>query len=195
MLIKFLSKIYEFKRRKIGNFFMKKFDRLLPIDEMLLDRWRKAELVGCGKNTSVYEHSLIFGKPKIGKCVWIGPFTIIDGSGGLEIGDGCDISAGVHIYTHTTVKRCISKRVYDKIDRKPVKIGNYVFIGANATILAGVKIGDHSVIGAGAVVNKNIPPYSIAAGIPAKVIGKIKIKNGKVKFIYNKGDKNGFREY
>ena len=186
MLIKLLKKIYELKRREIGNVFMKKFDRLLTIDEMLLDRWKKAKLIGCDKDTSIYEHALIFGKPKIGKRVWIGPFTIIDGSGGLEIGDGCDISAGVHIYTHTTVRRCVSKRVYNEIDRKPVKIGNYVFIGANATILAGVKIGDHSIIGAGAVVNKDIPPYSIAVGIPAKVIGKVKIKNGKIKFVYNK---------
>lgn len=195
MLIKFLKKIFEFKREKIGKFFMKKYDRLLTLDEMLLDRWKKAKLIGCGKNTNVYEHALIFGKPKIGENVWIGPFTIIDGSGGLEIGDGCDISAGVHIYTHTTVKRCVSKRIYNKIDKKPVRIGNYVFIGANATVLAGVKIGDYSVIGAGAVVNKDIPPYSIVAGVPAKVIGKVRIKNGEIKFIYNKRRRNEFRKY
>jgi acetyltransferase-like isoleucine patch superfamily enzyme len=154
---------------------------------MLLDRWKKAKLLKCGEGTSIYQHSLVFGDVNVGKNVWIGPYTIIDGSGGLEIGDGCDISAGVHIYTHATVRRCVSKRVYNKVDKKPVKIGNYVFIGANATILAGVKIGDHSIIGAGAVVNKDIPPYSIAVGVPAKIVGKVKIKNGKIRFVYKRG--------
>lgn len=53
---------------------------------------------------------------------------------------------------------------------KPVTIGNDVWVGGNVTILPGVKIGDNVVIGAGAVVNKDIPSDSLAAGVPAKVI-------------------------
>jgi len=56
------------------------------------------------------------------------------------------------------------------IERKKITIGNDVFIGANVTILDGVTIGDGAVIGAGAVVVKDIPPYAIAGGVPAKVI-------------------------
>jgi acetyltransferase-like isoleucine patch superfamily enzyme len=52
----------------------------------------------------------------------------------------------------------------------PISIGNDVFIGANATILDGVKIADGAIIGAGAVVTKDIPPYAIAVGVPAKVV-------------------------
>lgn len=59
----------------------------------------------------------------------------------------------------------------DKIEeRKPIKIGNDVFIGANVTILDGVTIGDGVIIGAGAVVSKDIPPYAIAVGCPIKII-------------------------
>ena len=59
----------------------------------------------------------------------------------------------------------------DKIEeRKPIKIGNDVFIGANVTILDGVSIGDGAVIGAGAVVSKDVPPYAVAVGCPIRII-------------------------
>lgn len=121
----------------------------------------------------------IIGNPEIGEGTWIGPFTIIDGRWNkLCIGKGCDISAGVHIYTHSTVKRCISKRGYNKVDTGQVEIGNYVFIGANSTILMNTKIGDHSIIGAGTVIleGANIPPYSVVVGIPGKVVKSLKNK-------------------
>lgn len=121
-------------------------------------------------------HTWIIGKPKIGKGTWIGAFTVIDAQGGLSIGKGCNISSGVHIYTHTTVKRCVSERKYSKIDKKLVKIGSFVHIGANTTILMGTTIGHHSVIGAGCVVKEDtfIPPYSIVVGVPGKIIGNAK---------------------
>lgn len=121
-------------------------------------------------------YTWIIGKPKIGKGTWIGAFTVIDAQGGLTIGKGCDISSGVHIYTHTTVRRCVSERKYSKVDMEPVKIGNFVHIGANATILMGSTIGDHSVIGAGCVIQENtaISAYSIVVGIPGKVVGSTK---------------------
>lgn len=59
----------------------------------------------------------------------------------------------------------------DKIEeRKPIVIGNDVFIGMNVTVLDGVKIGDGAVIGAGSVVSKDIPPYAVAVGSPIKII-------------------------
>lgn len=56
------------------------------------------------------------------------------------------------------------------VERKPISIGNDVFIGANVTVLDGVTIGDGAAIGAGAVVSKDIPPYAIAVGCPIKII-------------------------
>jgi acetyltransferase-like isoleucine patch superfamily enzyme len=117
-------------------------------------------------------HRLIVGSPTIGEGTWIGPFTVIDGSGGLTIGKGCDISAGAHIYTHSTLARCLSARRHDVVDRRPTEIGDYVHIGANATILMGARIGDHCAIGAGAVVleGMEVPPYSIVVGVPGRVL-------------------------
>lgn len=121
-------------------------------------------------------HAWIIGEPKIGEGTWIGAFAVIDGLGGLTIGKGCDISCGVHILTHSTVKRCISESNYNKVDKELTIIEDYVFIGENATILKGVFIGHHSVIGAGAVLKENtkIPPYSLVVGAPARVVRNIK---------------------
>jgi maltose O-acetyltransferase len=59
----------------------------------------------------------------------------------------------------------------------PVKIGDYVFIGPRAIILAGVTIGDGAVVAAGAVVTKDVDPYTIVGGVPAKVIGERGLKD------------------
>lgn len=115
-------------------------------------------------------HAWIVGEPEIGDDVWIGAFTVIDGSGGLSIGFGCDISAGAQIYTHSTVERCVSDRARD-IRRAASRLGRNVHVGANAVILMGVDIGDHSVVAAGAVVAEGTvaPAFSVLRGVPARV--------------------------
>jgi acetyltransferase-like isoleucine patch superfamily enzyme len=117
-------------------------------------------------------HCWITGQPKIGPGTWIGAFTLIDGQGGLEIGRGCDISSGAQILTHSTVRRCLTERVYPHVDRKPTVLEDHVFVGTSAVIQMGCRIGHHSVIGAGAVVLEDtvIPPYSLVVGVPAKVV-------------------------
>ncbi len=121
-------------------------------------------------------HAWIIGNPEIGEGCWIGAFTLIDGQGGLKIGRECDISSGAHILTHSTVRRCVTERRYNEVDRSPVEIGDHVFIGENATILPGVRVGHHSIIGAGAVVLEDsvIPPYSLVVGVPARVVRSIR---------------------
>ena len=57
----------------------------------------------------------------------------------------------------------------------PIRLGKRVWIGAHATILAGVTIGDNSIVAAGAVVTKNVPPNVIVGGVPAKIIKEIKV--------------------
>ena len=88
-------------------------------------------------------HAWIVGEPVIGEGCWIGAFTVIDGSGGLTIGRGCDISAGAQIYSHSTVRRVVSDRAGD-IKRAPTTIGDCVHIGAAAVVLMGCQIGSHS---------------------------------------------------
>ena len=118
-------------------------------------------------------HAWIIGEPEIGEQVWIGAFTVIDGSGGLTVGSGSHISSGVQIYTHSSVSKCLSAGELP-IVRNPTVIGKNVHIGANAVVLMGAAIGDGSIIGAGAVVLENFkaPPGSVIVGVPGRIIDK-----------------------
>lgn len=125
----------------------------------------------------------INGDPKIGEGCWIGAFTVLDGSGGLTIGRGVDVSCGAQVYTHSTVRRCVSARAAE-IERQPTTIGDFVFIGANSTVLMGVTIGEHSVVAAGAVVTRDVAPYTIVAGVPAQPVGTVNVTESGAEFHY-----------
>ena len=125
--------------------------------------------------------AVLIGEPTIGEGTWIGPFCLIDGSGGLEIGRHCDIASGAHIYTHSTVKRCVTGRVVP-IERKPVRIGDRTFIGANAVIQMGLTIGSHCIVGAGAVVSIDLPDCTAAFGVPAKIVGTVDSSTGEISY-------------
>jgi acetyltransferase-like isoleucine patch superfamily enzyme len=177
---------YESIREEQARLLKNKYNRVLPLDEMLSDRWKKSTLLGFGEGTSVYENVYVYGEPKVGKNVWIGPLVILDATGGLEIGDGCDISCNVMIFTHSTHARVISEGKSGVI-RKPVVIGSFTYIGSGAIILPGSKIGDHCVIGAGAVVTSDVPPYSAAFGVPARIVGRVVTKDGAANIEYFRG--------
>jgi acetyltransferase-like isoleucine patch superfamily enzyme len=127
-------------------------------------------------------HAWVSGEPRIGAGTWIGAFTVIDGSGGLTIGEGCDISSGAQVYTHSSVRRCVSGRTFPSVERAPVRIGNHVFIGAGAVVNMGVSIGDHSVVAAGAVVTRDVPPYTVVAGVPARPTARVVLEGDEVHF-------------
>jgi len=148
---KFLKYIKS-KRKEIKN----NFNRHVSIQDMLSDRWETAKFYGFGEGSSCYNNVLILGEVKAGQNVWIGPNVILDGSGGLEIGDYVSISPGVQIYTHQTVEWSKSMGV-KPIERKATIIGNGVYIGPNSVIQMGVRIGDKAIIGAMSFVNKDVP--------------------------------------
>ena len=110
---------------------------------------------------------------KIGEGTIIGYGCFIDGRDKVTIGNHTDIASGVMIYSS---EHDLSAPDFHAVS-EPVKIGDYVFIGPRAIILAGVKIGDGAVVAAGAVVTKDIPGYTIVGGVPAKEIGERKLKN------------------
>ncbi len=120
----------------------------------------------------------VIGEPTIGEGCWIGAFTLIDGSGGLTIGRGCDISSGAQIVTHSSARRTVTARVFPHVERAPIEIGDHVFVGTNAVILMGSRIGSHSIVAAGAVVRENseFPPWSLIAGVPARRIGDVRFR-------------------
>ena len=152
----------------------KSFNRVLPIGDYLSDRWEKAKYCGFGEGSSVYDSSIILGNVQVGKNTWIGPYTLLDGSGGvLEIGNNCNISAGVQIYTHDTIERVISSKDTQK---ENTTIGNNVYIGPNVIISKGVVIGSYVIIGANSFVNKNISSNTKVFGCPAREKGKLIVK-------------------
>ena len=155
--------------------FRSRFSRDLPLEEMLFDRWERAQSLGFGARTSIHHNSYVYGDVSVGENTWIGPFTLLDGSGGLKIGSACSISAGVQIYTHDTVKWALSGGVLP-YERAPVVIGDACHVGAQAVITKGVTIGAHCVIGSCAFVNRDVPPYTIVFGVPCRRRGQVIIE-------------------
>jgi acetyltransferase-like isoleucine patch superfamily enzyme len=162
-----------------------RWNRDLPLQDLLTDRWERARRLGFGEGSSIYGSAYVYGDVRVGAGCWIGPNVVLDGSGGLSIGDGCDISAGVQIYSHDTVERVLSEGRAD-VARAPVRIEDHCHIGAQAVIAKGVTIGHHSVIGASAFVHRDVPPYSVAVGIPAQAVGRVEIgDDGRVSLVYD----------
>lgn len=146
-----------------------RFGRVLPLADYFVDRWDKARALGFGEGTNVYDSCLVLGDVTMGKDCWVGPFTILDGSGGLTIGDRCTVSAGVHVYSHDNIAQTLDGA---SIERSPVTIGSHVYIGPHSVIARGVTIGDRVVIGAHSLVVADVPSGTKVAGCPARVIGK-----------------------
>lgn len=172
-------------RDALNKYTKEHYNRINPFNENLIDWKEKGKAVSECDNTTIYESSTVIGDVIIGDNCWIGPFTILDGGGGLEIGDTVTISAGVMIYSHDTLKSTLSDGAMP-YEYEKVVIENNCFIGSQAIILKGSFIGHHSLIAANSLVNGSIPPYSIMAGSPAKAIGKVHVKeNGTVELDYH----------
>ena len=84
-----------------------------------------------------------------------------------------DIAYGASIITSSNPSASSFLRQYYPAKTAPVVIKHDAWVGANATILAGVTIGECSVVGAGALVNKDVPPYTIVGGVPARIIKRL----------------------
>ena len=129
-----------------------------------------------GPGTWLHYHCVLRtfgGWIRIGENCSVNPFAILYGHGGLNIGNNVRIAPQVVIAPMNHIYKDPDVPIWQQaIDGKGIIIEDDVWIGAGAIVLDGVKIGNGAVIGAGAVVTKDIPPYSVAVGIPAKVIKK-----------------------
>ena len=155
-------KIYDFLISKRTEF-KERHGRFVSAPDLFSDRWELAKLYGFGQGSSCYDNVLVIGDVQVGQNVWVGPNVVLDGSGGLSIGDYVSISAGVQIYSHNSVKWSNSMGKAE-IERRLTKIGSGVYIGPNSIIQMGVSIGDKSIVGAMSFVNKDVPPMGVWYG-------------------------------
>lgn len=124
----------------------------------------------CGKNVNIEKGAQFSTEVSLGDNSGIGVNATI--SSYVTIGNDVMMGPECLIYTanHTMQRRDIPMRLQGHEQARPVVIGNDVWIGGRVIILPGVHIGDGAVIGAGSVVTKDVPPYAIVGGNPAKVI-------------------------
>ncbi|HYR94007.1 MAG TPA: acyltransferase [Methylomirabilota bacterium] len=113
------------------------------------------------------------GRRKGQPSITIGKYTVInrqcclDGRGGLRIGDNVSISPGVWLLTdeHDMNDPYFAEML------GPIEIEDYVWLGSRAMVLPGVRIGKGAVVAAGAVVTKDVAPYQVVGGVPARPLG------------------------
>ncbi|MFL9710431.1 acyltransferase [Methylobacillus sp. Pita1] len=139
-------------------------------------------------NDSVVMANIYFERPgsqlKVGRRTFVGK-SMFSVAHNVEIGDDVMISWGVTLSDHNSHSTKFSERATDVVDWiigsknwtnvkvDAVKIGDKSWIGFNSIILKGVCIGEGAIVGAGSVVTKDVPPWTIVAGNPAKVIREL----------------------
>ncbi len=143
------------------------------------------EGVTIGRGTKIWHFCHILPNATIGDGCNIGQNVMIDK--GVKIGNFCKIQNNVSIYQGVELDdgvflgpSCVFTNVINpraqiekKHEFKPTKIGRGATIGANATIICGVKIGQYAMVGAGALVRTDIPDYGLVVGNPARLIGYV----------------------
>jgi len=119
---------------------------------------------------------------KIGKHVFLAGGNILDRARPdlITLEDYTSLSGGVQILTHSNPTAPLREILGDTASKvAPVIIKRGAWIAINAIILPGVTIGENSIVTAGSVVSKEVPPYSMVAGVPSRIIKKIEISNEK----------------
>lgn len=128
-----------------------------------------------GKGSTIHTGCRFYelGNISIGEDTIVGENAVLDGRDKIEIGNHVDIATEVMFYNsdHDMEDEFFSAKI------APIVVEDYVFVGPRSIILPGVRIGKGAVVAAGAVVTKDVEPFTIVGGIPAKIIGERKNKN------------------
>lgn len=165
-----LRRLYELEDSRTRS----AWERSLPVVEAVSDRWQRAQALGFGEGTSIYHHCYVFGDVKVGEHTWIGPGTLLDGSGGLQIGSWCSIGPGTQIYSHDSALAALSAGE-EAYRREPTEIRDRCWIGGGCVIQLGVTIGARCLVRPLSYVDHDVPEGSIVAGNPGRVVGQVVI--------------------
>ena len=140
-----------------------------------------------GKGSTIYGGAEIRSPREIiiGRNTIIGHNAILDGRGGLEIGDNVNFSTGVWVWTSQHDK---NDPLFRDVKGKVV-IEDYAWVSCRTIILPNTRIGRGAVVCAGAVATKDVEPYSIVAGVPARKIGE---RNSDLRYAFNSEDRIPF---
>lgn len=113
------------------------------------------------------------GSIRLGDRVHLGPGSVIYGHGGVEIGDDVLVAMHCRVLSSEHAVPAMGTAIRSLGDvTKATRIGPDVWLGAGVTVLGGITIGEGCIVGAGAVVTRDLPPGSIAVGVPARVVGQ-----------------------
>lgn len=143
-----------------------------------------------GNNSKIDRGAFLLGVKKnilqIGNHSYVGSYNILDGSGGLVIGNYVHISGpSVGIWTHSSILQALKGSNLDDPTYRhegPINIESNVWIGGKTTIYPNTTIGHHSVVFPNSVVNKDVPPFSVVGGVPAKIIAKVEVNGDTIEF-------------
>ena len=127
------------------------------------------------------ERRRYYQRLEVGDDCYFGRELFLDLQDRIVIEDLVTVSHRVMILTHTDAGTSPLKDQVIATSQAPVIIRRGAYIGANVTILQGVEIGESSIVGAGAVVTRSVPPTSVVAGVPAKVIGSVGSEPGEIR--------------
>jgi acetyltransferase-like isoleucine patch superfamily enzyme len=153
-------------------------------DNVIIGAGASLSRISIGNNTHIESGVKITGHGNgfitLGRDCYVGINNVLDWSESINIGDFVHIAGpSTGIWTHSSAKQVllgesISNKDIDIRPKSPVLIESNVYIGGNCTIYPGVKIGHHSVVAPNSAVTKNIEPFSLVGGVPAKFIKSTK---------------------
>ncbi|WP_198135533.1 acyltransferase [Ureibacillus sinduriensis] len=155
------------------------YSQILSYAPNLYNQYCKKKLKSLGENSEIRPGAIIVccSNINIGDNVVIRPNSVLIGNLDVEISieDNVLLGSGVHLYVSNHEFKDSSIPIYYQGHQEPkaIKIKEGSWIGANAIILPGVTVGKNSVVAAGAVVTKDVPDFSVVAGVPAKLIKKL----------------------
>lgn len=137
-------------------------------------KFKKGIYGNIGKNNKVGTHTFVSEGATIGNYNYIGPFCMVNNAkveNYCSIGPNVKLGQAEHSKNYLTTSQLISKDLINhSLNKSETIINSDVWLAANVTVLQGVEIGVGAIIGANAVVTKDIPPYAIAVGVPAKIV-------------------------